>query len=367
MNNNKNKDVVIVSDSDWDGLWYQTQQLACGFASLGDRVFYLNRTLQRWPTLDHFKIRFFPSKRKCCFQSSIPENVHVITPIWLPPIKILRPINQRLIKNTIAPLEILSPLLITYIPSYNTLDLIKIVNPCKVIYINVHNYDSDVVISDLLKSERELIQKADFLFGDSTYNVERLSRLSNGRRIYPSLPGVNYKLFHQAFRGDEVKRRKTLYYFGGIGSHLDLSIYGALAAILKVVFVGVVDSAVYKEIPSNIEIRPPVANSELPKILQDADMLAIFYKDSPFICGVIPAKFFECLATGKPLLVSGLTEAKPYLDVVYDVQGSEKKALEIIKSLPDTETESRLLKRDDIAKEADWSTRFESIRSKIDL
>lgn len=73
----------------------------------------------------------------------------------------------------------------------------------------------------------------------------------------------------------------------------------------------------------------------------------------------MPAKFFECLATNKPLLVCGLKQAKPYNDVVYDVEGSVEKACEVITKLPETETKEKLLKREKIAREADWSSRFE--------
>ena len=364
------KDIVIVANNDWHDLWFQRQQFACGFALRGFKVFYLNRALQRWPTINHFKRRFFLFGKKIIHnKNTIPPNIRVITPFWLPPFEILRPINRKLIQITISSyrLDVQSPWLITYIPSYNTIDLIRIIKPYKVAYINVHNYDEDIVISDLLKAEKELVKQADLLFGDSNYNMERLSRLSPGKQVFPSLPGVNYNLFRRAFRGDEFRRCKTIYYFGGIGPHLDLSLYGALASTYKVVFVGIVAPGVYNQIPAQIEIRPPVANSALPDVLKEADILTIFYKDSPYIRGVIPAKFFECLATGKPVLVSGLSEAKPYLDVVYDVQGSEQIAREVIKNLSETETEYRLRRQDEIAKEADWTRRFESFASKLGL
>ena len=139
-----------------------------------------------------------------------------------------------------------------------------------------------------------------------------------------------------------------------------------LATTLKVVFIGVVHPSVRKKIPADIEIRPPIANSDLPKILKNADMLGIFYKNSPYIQGVIPAKFFECLATGKPVLVSGLMEATPYLDTVFDVQGLAKIAIKTIKKLPAIMTSARLARQDVLAQEADWTNRFNSFMSCIE-
>lgn len=353
------KDIMIIADNDWNGLWYQTQQFACNFASLGSRVFYLNRTLQRLPTIKHFKERFF-LKEKYIVKNKIKKNIYVITALLLPPFKMLKPINRLLIKKVLSSFDISSPLLITYVPTYNTIDIINIIKPSKVVYVNVHNYDSDRVIKDVIKAERELIKKSDVLFADSYYNMKRLSRLSNNRKIYLSTPGVSYNLFCSSFRGDETIRCKTMYYFGGIGSHLDLSLYNALGEKFKVIFIGVVDPIIRDKISSNIEIRPPIENSKLPKILRDSDILAIFYKNTSYIRGVIPAKFFECLATGKPVLVSGLEEVKPYLDIVYDVDGSVSQALNVIRKLSETETFNRLKKKNKIAREADWSKRFKA-------
>lgn len=358
-------DILIISNVDWNSLWYQNQQFACNFASLGHRVYYFNRTLQRLPAVRHFKERFF-LKEKYVIKNKIKKNIHVITPYLLTPFRIFRPINRLLIKKVLSSLNIYSPLLISYVPTYNTLDIINIINPSKIVYVNVHNFDSDKVIKDLLIAERELIKKSDVLFADSHYNMKRLIQLSNKREVFRSLPGVSYKLFSNAFRGDEVIRRKTIYYYGGIGPHLDFSLYNALAEEFKVIFIGVVDSIIRDKISSNIEIRPPVENSKLPKILWDSDILAIFYKDSSYIHGVIPAKFFECLATGKPVLVSGLEEVKPYLDIVYDVEGSVNKALNIIRKLPESETINRRIKRNKIAREADWLKRFKAFIEQIE-
>lgn len=359
------KYVVIVANNDWDGFWYQRQQFACGFASLGSRVFYLNRTLQKLPTIRHFKERFFYKKSKLYNKNTIEKNIYVITALLFPPFKLLRPINRLLIKKVLSSFDISSPLLITYVPTYNTIDIIDIIKPSRVVYVNVHNYDSDKVIKDVIKAEKELIKKSDVLFTDSHYNMKRLIRLSNKREVFRSLPGVSYKLFSNAFRGDEVIRRQTIYYYGGIGPHLDFSLYNALAEEFKVIFIGVVDPAIRYKISSNVEIRPPVENLKLPKILRDSDILALFYKNSSYIQGVIPAKFFECLATGKPVLVSGLKEVKPYLDIVYDVGGSVSKALNIIRKLPETETFNRLTKKNKIAREADWSKRFKTFIEQI--
>ncbi|MEW6382238.1 MAG: hypothetical protein AB1611_21960 [bacterium] len=274
-----------------------------------------------------------------------------------------------MIEKALHKYQIKDPLVIVYSPTFNAIDIIETLRPKKIIYICYHNFDAapSYVLPDILLSEKELIKISDVLFADSAFLQDRLKKMAPGKQVFRSMPGVYYGLFHQAFRGDEAKQRKNLYYFGSIKYDLDFGLYEAMASHIHTVFIGVVDSGMSTKIPSNIEVRPPVSNKYLPNLLKEADMLGLFYNDCPFVRGIIPAKFFECLATGKPILVSGLHEAKPYFDVVYNVQGSEQKALEIIKNLPDTETESRLRKRDEIARDADWSNRFGFFISQLDL
>ena len=122
-----------------------------------------------------------------------------------------------------------------------------------------------------------------------------------------------------------------------------------------------------KKIPPSIKVRPPVFNRDLPHQLREADIIGLFYVNSPYIRGVIPAKLFECIATKKPILVSGLEEAKPYSDILYDVQGSLNMAYDIINSLQISETNQKLQKKDLIAKEADWKNRYDYLHRILKL
>jgi len=356
----KEKNIVFIAELDWKGLHNQSQVMALGFANIGYNVFYINRMLQRWPRIEHI-IRYLKPTKEKGFVNTYPhppKNLNTINLRLGPPVNWLRIVNRFIIKRTLKKYKIKNPIIIVYSPTFNAIDIINLLKPDVVSYICYHNFNANVSLPDVLLSEKELIKISDVLFADSLYLQNRIKEISGGKKVFRSPPGVYYKSFHRAYRGDEVNRCKNIYYYGGIGPHLDLSLYESLAKKFNVVFIGVVDPVIRKKIPANIEIRPPVANLELPKILKDADILAILYKDSSYIRGVIPAKFFECLATGKPLLVSGLNEAKPYLDVVYDVQGSARKGLEVIEKLPEMETPERFSKRDKISIEADWSNRF---------
>ena len=115
-----------------------------------------------------------------------------------------------------------------------------------------------------------------------------------------------------------------------------------------------------------IRVLPPVPNHKLPKLLHEMDILTILYQRSEYIDGVIPAKFFECIATGKPVLVSGLEEAKPYSDCVYDTFNNPETALQIIADLDKTQHMNRVNRQFEVGRSADFDARFAFVKNLID-
>ena len=146
---------------------------------------------------------------------------------------------------------------------------------------------------------------------------------------------------------------------------MDLDLYNGLAETHEVTFIGVVNPVARELISSRIRVLPPVSVMDLPSALREADIVTALYRPSEYMLGVIPAKFFECLATGKPFLVSGLREAEPYRELVYIVQDGLTEALRIIEDLSTTESPERRAACDDEARTADWGKRFEQFKTVV--
>lgn len=367
MNQNL-RDVVIMAELDWSGLYAQSHVMAKGFAQLGHRVFYMNRTLQRWPRFRHLAARLFPKPSLGVVEAekSMPDNITVIN-LWVgPPVRWMRMFNKRMIRRTMQSYDIRDPLFLSYVPTYNCIDLADYLNPVLKAYVCYHNFDADVVVRDLLLSEKEIINSYDLLFADSGFLMKRLERLSGGRKVYQSPPGVHFNLFRNAFRGDEFLRRKKICFYGGAGVHLDWKVYNRLCDDYEVIFIAVISKEAQELMDPRIKVLPPVPNHKLPELLRDMDILTILYLRSEYIDGVIPAKFFECIATGKPVLVSGLEEAKPYYDCVYDTVNSVEKTLEIIRNLDRTHDQQRINRQFEIGKMADFDNRFSYVKGLID-
>lgn len=361
--------IVIISNNDWDGLWYQRQQFAAMYAQKGNDVLFVNKTLQRLPKIKDFADRFFKKKtNNRIVKNAVPHNITVINIYTLPPFKAINWLNKIIIKLKFRNFEYKNcDLLITYVPSFTSLDIIEYLHPRKSAYINVHNYDADNVIKDLLKSERIMVNKVNYLFGDSVYNMNRLKRINKHREIHSSLPGVDTARFKVSFRTDEHKRAKSIYYFGGIGDHLDFEIYNSLSKDYEVVFIGKFNEDSFKsKVSERIKIIPPVANDELPKYLLEADIIGIFYQSTQYVRGVIPAKIYECMATKKPILTKGIYEMTSFQPAVYICENEAGIRL-ILQNISDSETQEIVELREALAENANWATRFKDLNKRMEL
>jgi len=353
-------------------LTYHAQNMANEFLKRGYPVYFVERLPQRMPTTPFSDLRQWLFKEGYGNEHVInitPANLEVLGFRSLPPVQWLRLINRAILKNAFAPYqETLQQgrlLLISYTPTYTHIDLASLLRPSQSVYISVHNYDAPPVLPDLLKAEAQIINSSTVLMADSAFNVARLKRLAAlGKPVYQLPPGVDYSQFSRANTG-RPSQYKSLFYFGGIGSHLDLELYNTLAETLEVTFIGVTDNQIKHLLSPRIKRLPPVPARELPALLTSADMFGIFYKKSPYIDGVIPAKFFECLATGKPLLVSGMDETKPYSNVVYECGNSFQTARNIIASLSRTETLKQLTLRQKLARTACWDNRYDELMAAL--
>ncbi len=355
-----------MAELDWGGLHCQSHVMANGFAAEGHRVFYMNRTLQRWPRLRHLMTRLRPqAKSGDRSVAVVPEGITVIN-LWVgPPLAWMRPLNFLLIWLTMRKYSINDPVVLTYVPTYNCIDLITIIKAKFIAYVCYHNFDADIVLTDLLKSEKKLIDMAGVLFADSRFLIKRIQRLSNGKVVHQAPPGVYFDQFAKAFRGDEVATLKKICFFGGAGSHLDIATYNRLCDKYEVHFIAVISNDIKDQLDSRIIVTPPVKNSELPALLREMDVLTILYINSPYIDAVLPAKFFECIATGKPLLISGLPELQYYKECVYDTEKDPDKALAIIEHLPVSQTEERINNQIEVGRKADFMIRYRIMADRI--
>jgi glycosyltransferase involved in cell wall biosynthesis len=135
--------------------------------------------------------------------------------------------------------------------------------------------------------------------------------------------GVDVALFARARRAPQpVPERPLCAYFGAISAANHLDLLRDVSHRYRLRLIGPVRSDLSGFAPET-EIVGAVPQERLPELLYDADVLLLPYARSSHNQSVIPAKLFECLATGKPTVVFGLDALSDYTDVFYVCETEE--------------------------------------------
>ncbi len=363
-------DVIIVSDTDWSGMMLQKQQWAIRFAAAGHRVTYVNKTPQRPVRWSDFKrIGGALSGRglspgHIAAVRTAPPGVEPTNLRLLPPTVPFAAWNRYIAASFAKRMKARHDryLFLTYTPTPGVLHLMRALQPELSAYVCVHNYAGIPGIpSAVLRSERELAAEVSEVFCDSRFLAETWSA-HLGRSVRRLLPACDPERFRQAWRGDELTRARTVGFFGSSFAELDLEAYRAVSdAGFGLEFIGPHDAAVGAALDGKVKWHPAVPNDQLPGVLRQIDILMLVYRQSARNLGVIPAKFFECLATGKPLLISPLPDMADYGDCVNIIDGpdSVQKVLAGIESDPHAKANVR---RFEIAAASSWETRFDQLQ-----
>ena len=113
----------------------------------------------------------------------------------------------------------------------------------------------------------------------------------------------------------------------------------------------------------NVHFLGKIAYEDLPSYIQYLDVLMIPYAINTHTSHVFPIKFFEYLATGKPVVVTPLPAYDAYVTHVERASDAESffKKIEALLSTPDTQQSARLA----LAKQHDWESRLSKILTLI--
>lgn len=366
--------VVMLSGIRWDFLWQRHQILATRFARAGYRTIFVETTGLSTPrpdgsTLRKVAARLWRSGGTGESHSEEP-NLTVYSPLVAPPTwRTFRLLNRRLfvprVARDIRKLAAEDPIVVAYPPTRTTLDLIPALRPRLLYYDCSEDYEGFPGIpKDIASTETELLRRADVVSCTSPSLLEKVESLRSD--AFLSGPGVDYEQF-VALQRSPTGQLQTVCYFGHLGrERIDLA---ALRAVAEAGFtvrliggVGKVDWDFFDA--PGIDYVGEVSHRELPAALEGVDAFVLPYLDNRLTRGISPAKTYECLATGKPVVASPLPALKEIGDHVY-LAGAPEEFVETLKSLKSLETEEKVRLRVDLAQKNSWAVRFEEIEEKL--
>lgn len=341
----KGKQVLLLSSVDWSSAWQRHHALAEGFRRLEARVFFVENTgFRDFRAADYARV----AHRLTRLLRPKPEapEVDVFAPMVLPPTKsAFRVANSRFfVPRLINSLRRLGlrpdPIVVAYLPTETTLSIIDSISPALTVYDCVDNFSGHPCRpSDLERTERELVRRSELVLTTSKYLFDQKS--IQHPRVLQIHHGVTEAFF---LRPRETRRYRRFCYFGTIWSALDFAPLLALdKAGFEVTLLGPVKEAPPR-LPPSIRLPGPVPHEELPRALEEFDGLLLPYANSEYNLGVIPAKVYECLATGRPVLSSPLPSLEGLAHLLH-VCASPDDFVRTAQALRETETRDTVAAR----------------------
>lgn len=305
--------VVILSSIEWGATWQRHQAFASQWAAAGHEVYFVENTgfrdpaLSDLPRLGRRAARLLFERAKPGMQG-LPERIRLINPLVLPPRRRgPRALNAAWFVPMLADQLRAAGLrpgavAVAYLPTTTTLQLLDALAPSLVVYDCVDNfYGLPSVPPDLAETEGELMRRSALvLTTSSTLYDDKAGRHPHVVELHH---GVSPAFFLPPRRLGTAPRAC---YFGTLWRAVDYEPLRALAeAGFAVDLIGPQKEAP-PPLPAGVRFLPPLPHERLAEALAEYDALLLPYVADEYNRGVIPAKLYECLATGRPVIASPL-------------------------------------------------------------
>ena len=374
---NSKPPVIILSGIRWDFLWQRHQILATRFARAGYPTIFVETTGLANPRPDRSTLRKIRNRLRRSGGGGEPApkipNLTVYSPLTAPPTwNLFRISNRRLfVPRAARDLRKIAgedPVVVAYPPTRTTLDLTLSLNPRLLYYDCSEDYKGfPRVPGDIADTERELVDRADLVSCTAPSLLEKIKPLRPD--AFLSGPGVDYEQF-AILQGDlNPKAVKTVCYFGHLGrERISLD---SLEAVAEAGFtVRVVGEVGHGRVERNflqasgVDYRGEVRHEDLPAALKGVDAFLLPYLRNKLTLGISPAKTYECLATGRPVVASPLPALKALGEHLY-LARSPHEFVEALLGMSEPDTEERARARTEVARENSWDARFAEIEERL--
>lgn len=215
--------------------------------------------------------------------------------------------------------------------------------------------------------EEDLARKANAVFCTTQGLFNRLSKYNSNIYLIPN--GANYELFSKVA---EMPKESTKPTFGFVGMLQECIDYKCIEAVAKefwdgkVVLIGKalpgVDLCWAKEY-SNIEFKGLIPQKELPDKIKDFDVCMNVFADNDLSKDVSPLKFYEYLATGKPIVSTPVPmQINEFSDCIYIAKNVEEFVEKCREALLEPSNDPKKYERMSRAKSCSWEERVSSMR-----
>ena len=372
MSGFKDAPVVILSSIDWDTAWQRHQIFAERFAASGHPVFFVENTGFREPRAADSgriwrKIVNLYRPQSMSRVNAIPGGVRLVAPLVLPPTRetFRRLDTQLFIPQIVGALANLgldrAPIVVAYMPTTTVVELARQLAPAALVYDCASNFRGHPdALPDLPATERALLDAADLVVCDSDFLYQQ--KKAEHARVTQIHQGVSDDFF------DAVPARglTNFGYYGTWIPDLDHRYLNALIdAGFEASFSGFVKGTPPPFSPK-VRLLAPVPREQLVRRLETFDAFVLPYNLNEFMLGVVPAKLYEMLAMGRPIIAAPLPSLLPLAKqgLLY-LASTPEEAVAAAKALPKTETPELRARRVAAAQEHTHDREFARLDAEI--
>lgn len=348
------------------------------FAQDGYRVLYVDTVGLRSPKVRDF--RRIASRLKSRLRASgggvrlTGEGVYVHSPVLLPFLnsRLARRLNVEVLvaalKQGMAQAGCEDPILWVYLPTWTVLQCVQRIPHRMLVYncIDALSENPKGVSRGYAEAEAEILRQADLVLTTSE-TLYREKSPHNPRTVYaPS--GVDARWFEPVVPAPDVENlpRPRIGFFGMLDHRIDLKLIQALARAHRdwsFVLIGSARADLSGLLAErNVHFLGSRPHVDLPRYLAGLDVFLLPYTRDAFTYHIQPAKLYECLVFGKPVVASRLPALEEFGEVIRLASGVE----DFSQVLREAVAENRpdlAAKRRAMAEANSWERRYREIRA----
>lgn len=361
--------VLFVSNIPWDFVWQRHQTLASLFARDHEVTFLEVPGLRRVRWRDAGRILRRTVSLLGPRPTSLPSSgVAVLRPWVLPATnRLFCAWNRRVLARALGGCRSGVFALVNYSPTPTSLAVADLVPHDVAVYDCTDNWSAvPGVPRAVLRAEAEWLRRADLTVVPS--RALEVRHRAVARRLERLPHGALVERFRMVGQEPPPAGPITLLYYGHLHrQHLDFEAIIGLARLRprwRIVLVGPVKTP--GTFPSNVELVGQQPHDRLAGWIARAHVLLLPYVLNAYTEAVLPAKTYECLATGRPIVAAPLPElvagfgdcmrfARTAPEYVAEVEGAL--------AVDDRASQERRIA---IATANTWDSRYATLRGWID-
>jgi len=297
--------IIIYSEISWSFLDQRHHHLARYFASKGFHVEFVERVVSRIPSVSYLFKMFYQKiidiilrqKNSSKQFKSLPKNVSLRKSYFLSHTYIFFNWYNYLVWWFVERPRQAGAVVYSFVDSpfiigknYHLSGLFKLS-----VFDIIHNWWDFPWKSDIHQLNVDFcVDNYDYIITDSQKIFDKLKFQKVESHLM--LPGISEAWLD--YKITEARQEVKAVFFGNLRTNSDIQLINQIAVSFGIDLYGIVDHDVQALLSSSAEFCGRVDAEELPRILNNYNVIVLPYNDSEFSSSISPAKFFEALATG---------------------------------------------------------------------